>query len=254
MATTVSSPTSISNSLTKPAAAWLLLFGRTPLFIAIQALFALGFLLGGSTQAWSDGAAWWPFVVTIANGLCLAAMVSRFRVEGKNYWEIFSIRRENVKGDLLALLGLLVIIGPLSYYPNVLLATWLFGDPQRTLDMIVLPLPLWAAYASILLFPITQGLVELALYFVFVMPRLDGRRFPNLLPVVLPALMLGLQHLAIPFVFDLRFIAWRALMFIPFAFATGITLHWRPRLLPYTAIVHVLMDMAFAAMLLSAAY
>jgi hypothetical protein len=86
------------------------------------------------------------------------------------------------------------------------------------------------------------------------MPRLDRRRFPDLHPVILPALMLGLQHFAIPFVFDPRFIAWRALMFIPFAFATGITLHWRPRLLPYTAIVHVLMDMAFATMLLNAAY
>jgi len=44
------------------------------------------------------------------------------------------------------------------------------------------------------------------------------------------------------------------LMYIPFAFAAGLILHWRPRLLPYLAIIHTLMDMSFAMMFLSAAY
>ena len=60
--------------------------------------------------------------------------------------------------------------------------------------------------------------------------------------------------MAVRLLFDLRFILWRGLMFIPFAFFAGIVLHWRPRLLPYMAMVHVLMDLSFAMMLLSAAY
>jgi len=63
-----------------------------------------------------------------------------------------------------------------------------------------------------------------------------------------------LQHIAVPFLCDLRFIAWRGLMCIPFAVFVGIVLHWRPRLLSYMAAVHVLMDLSFAMMLLSAAY
>jgi len=43
-------------------------------------------------------------------------------------------------------------------------------------------------------------------------------------------------------------------MFIPFAFLVGIVLDWRPRLLPYLAIIHVLMDTFFATMLLGVAY
>jgi membrane protease YdiL (CAAX protease family) len=101
-----------------------------------------------------------------------------------------------------------------------------------------------------MVFPITQGLVELALYFLYVMPRLDPRPFPNLRPLLLPGLMLGLQHFAVPLLFNPSFILWRALMYIPFAFAVGLILHWRPRLLPYLAIIHVLMDMSFAAMFL----
>ncbi|MBP7694737.1 MAG: hypothetical protein KA764_22635, partial [Anaerolineales bacterium] len=70
----------------------------------------------------------------------------------------------------------------------------------------------------------------------------------------LAALMLGLQHLAMPFLFDLRFITWRALMYLPFALVTGLLLRWRPRLLPYFAIVHTLMNLSLAAMFLPEAY
>jgi hypothetical protein len=255
---TASRPTSnmleAANSAQAKTAPWFLLFGRTGLFLTIQALFALGFYLAGSTTAWNAGAAWWPFVVTIANLICLTAMGSLVRKEGSSYWSIFRIQREHIKGDLLALLGTMLVVGPIAYFPNPLLASWLFGDPRSVLDLMVLPLPMWAAVASIVLFPITQGLVELPLYFSYVMPRLSARRFPDLRPVILPAIMLGVQHFAVPFAFDLRFITWRALMFIPFAFAAGIILHWRPRLLPYMVIIHVLMDMSFAMMLLGAAY
>jgi hypothetical protein len=233
---------------------WMMLFGRTALFLSIQALFALALYLVGSQSAWDDSTSLWPFAVTLANFICMAALVRFYRTEGKNYWDIFHIRRENLKGDLLALLGCMLIAGPAGYFPNILLANWLFGDPQKALALFVRPLPLWAAYTSILLFPITQGLVEIALYFRYAMPRLQSQGLPHWWALAISALMLGLQHFAIPFVFDLRFIAWRALMFIPFAFVVGIMLLWRPRLLPYVAVIHVLMDASFAAMLLSVAY
>lgn len=35
-------------------------------------------------------------------------------------------------------------------------------------------------------------------------------------------------------------------MFLPFALAVGFLLRWRPRLLPYLAIVHILMDFSLA--------
>ncbi|MBX3001354.1 MAG: hypothetical protein KF893_22725 [Caldilineaceae bacterium] len=239
--------------MTIRTAPWLLLFGRTALFVIVQSIFAIGFLLAGASTTWDQGANWWPFSVTITNLICLIAMIALYRAEGKNYWEIFRIRRQTLGGDLLVLLGSMLIIGSIGFFPNVWLASWLFEDSQIALDLLVRPLPLWAAYASLLLFPITQGLVELALYFTYVMPRLDARPFPDLRPVILPALMLGFQHFAIPLIFDSRFLLWRGLMYVPFAFAIGVMLHWRPRLLPYFAIIHVLMDLSFAIMLLAVA-
>lgn len=72
--------------------------------------------------------------------------------------------------------------------------------------------------------------------------------------LMLPSLFLGIQHCAVPLLFDLPFFTWRLLMYIPFAFQVGVVLHWRPRLLPYLVVIHVVMDLSFAAMLFSAAY
>jgi hypothetical protein len=103
-------------------------------------------------------------------------------------------------------------------------------------------------------FPLTQTLVELALYFAYVMPRLEAGGRPPWQALGLSALMLGLQHAAAPLIFDSRFLIWRGLMFLPFALLAGGLLRWRPTLLPYLATVHGLMDLAFAMMYLGSAY
>lgn len=242
------------NSTRANAFPWLLLFGRTGLFLGAQALFALGCYAGGATQAWDAGANWWPLGVTLVNLICLATMIFLMQGEGDKYGAIFRIQRQYLKTDLLALVVILIIAAPVSYLPNILLANVLFGDAQQALDLFVRPLPVWAAVVSILLFPITQGLTELPLYFLYVMPRLQRQEVSRAWALTLAAVMLSLQHIAIPFLFDLRFLTWRAFMFLPFAFLVGFVLQWRPRLLPYLAIVHLLLDLAAAAMLLSVAY
>jgi len=233
---------------------WIMLFSRISLFIGIQVLFALGFLLAGSSAAWESSANWWPFVITIANFICIALLVRLFRQEGKRFWDIFRIQKEHIKSDLLVLVGILIILGPVAFLPNIWLGGLLFGDPQRSLDLMLRPLPLWAAYASIVLFPVTQGLAELATYFAYAMPRLESQGMARWLAVSFASLMLAFQHIGVPFLFDARYIVWRGLMFIPFAFLAGIVMRWRPRMLPYLAVVHMLMDATFAAMLLGMAY
>jgi hypothetical protein len=235
-------------------APWLMLFSRTALFFTVQSLFAFAFYLSGSTSAWEAGADWWPIAVAAANLVVLALLIRLFKTEGKRYWDIFRFERQHVKGDLLAVLGITLLAAPVSYLPNVMLGTLLFGSPEATLDLFIRPLPLWAVYLSVLVFPLTQGVTELPTYFGYVMPRFKAQGMQKWLAISLPALMLGLQHIAVPFLLDMRFITWRALMYIPFAFLLGIAIHWRPRLLPYFVIIHVLMNMSLAPMFLAVAY
>jgi hypothetical protein len=227
---------------------------RSILFVAFQALFALGFYVAGSTAAWEAGANWWPFVVILTNLVCLAALIRLYQAEGQRYWDIFRVERRHVLGDLLLLIGVFAIGGPLAYFPNVLLAGRLFDDPLTVLNMFVRPLPLWAVWASIIFFPITQGLAEIATYMAYVMPRTEAQGLRPWQAVLLSGIFLGVQHAALPLLFDGRFFLWRLLMYIPFACWVAVLIRWRPRLLPYIAVVHMLMNLSFATMFLSAAY
>lgn len=234
---------------------WGLLFGRTALFIACQGIFSLILWLSGSRQPWDDGAAWWPVGIFLTNMICLTAMVHLFRAEGKNFWHLYKISRQTVLPDLGILLASMLITGPLGFFPNIWLSSWLFGESNQVLDLLVRPLPVWAVWFGVMiLFPFTQGLGELPLYFGYVMPRLKSQGLPGWASVMLPALLLGLQHMAAPLVFNWRFMTWRGLMYLPFAIWIGLILKWRPRLLPYLVIIHILMDLSFAFMFLPKAY
>jgi membrane protease YdiL (CAAX protease family) len=62
--------------------------------------------------------------------------------------------------------------------------------------------------------------------------------------VLITGLMLAFQHVTLPLVFDARFMLWRLLMFVPFGLLVAVMLRWRPQLLPYMVVVHMLMDVS----------
>jgi len=154
-----------------------------------------------------------------------------------------------MKQDLLIVLGAFILAGPIAFLPNMLAATWLFGEQQAALDLFMQPLPVWGFVLSLVLFPLTTALTELPTYFAYSMPRLETQTAKRWLAVLLPSLFLALQHCTLPLIFDGRFMAWRLLMYLPFAISVGLLLHWRPRLLPYLVAVHFLLDMATALMI-----
>ena len=95
-----------------------------------------------------------------------------------------------------------------------------------------------------ILFPITQALIELPTYFTYIMPRMETDTHKKWAVIGVASFFLAFQHIAVLLIFDLRFILWRLLMFLPFALYLGIVIHWRPRLLPYLLIGHFLIDLS----------
>jgi hypothetical protein len=226
------------------AAPLAMVFARTLLFAAFQALIALLLALTGSAAPWQASVAWWPASVVASNLTTLVLLNILARREGVRLIDLYSGERGHFWTDLLIALALLLIGGPLGYFPNPLLATPLLGSPEAALDMFVRPLPLWAAVVFGVLFPLTIPFVELPTYFGYCMPRLQVLFKNRWTGMLLPALMLAAQHIALPLIFDVRFVTWRLLMFLPFALFIGIVLSWRPRLLPYMMVIHGLMDIS----------
>ena len=233
------------NTSPKP---WLMLVIRSLLFLAFQTLIALIFLWNGSPDAWSDSAAWWMMAVALTDVVCLTLLIHFYQQEGKRFWIVFRVERLFVKQDLLFMLGFLVIVAPVGFLPNILSAWWLFGDPQIALDMLVRPLPAWAVITGLVFFPLLQGLVEIPTYMLYAMPRLEKQGLRPWLAVSLTSFFLSTQHMFAPFLPDLRFITYRLIMFLPFAILIALVMRWRPRLMPYMVVIHVLMDMSLAVM------
>ena len=229
---------------------WLMLILRSLLFLGFQAMIALAFLVTGSQTAWDDSAAWWMFTVILADLVGLALLVRAYKLEGDRFWDIFRLDKKNIKRDLFFMLGFLVVLAPVSFLPNIWSAKWLFGDVQIALGMLVRPLPLWASVFGLLFFPLLQGLVEIPTYTLYALPRLEERGIRPWLAVMITSAFLSAQHIFVPFLPDGRFIFYRLLMFLPFAVLVVVVMRWRPRLMPYMAVIHVLMDFSAAVMFL----
>jgi len=235
------------NNLQRPL---FMLVIRSLLFLLFQSLIALIFLCEGSSEAWNVSAAWWPFAIILANLVCLGLLIRFYKQEGSSFWAVFSIERKSIQRDIFFMLGFLFFGGLLGYLPNILNATWLFGDPQVALDLLVRPLPAWAAITGVVLFPLLQGLVEIPTYMLFAMPRLEAGGLRPWMAVGLASFWLSAQHIFAPFLPDGRFIVYRLVMFLPFAILVAVVMRARPRLMPYMAVMHVLMDMSVAVLFL----
>ncbi|MBE0684949.1 MAG: hypothetical protein IH585_03010 [Anaerolineaceae bacterium] len=241
------------NTQLKNNAVWLLLPTRTIFFLVAQAFIALMLLIVSGISDWQASAAWWPMAVALADIFCLFLLIRWYRKEGKNFFSEFRIVRESFWKDLGFVLLSLVIGGPLSVLPNILLSTWLFGNPEATLELFVGPLPLWAVIISAAFFPLGQALTEIPMYMRYIAPKFENKSASGYglkpwLAIGLASIFLSLQHITAPLVFDLRFILWRALMYLPFAIYVGILIRWRPRLLPFICIIHLLMNLSFVFM------
>ncbi len=232
----------------------LMLFSRLVLFAAWQGVVALAFAVQGSPNPWGASVAWWPLTVTLTNLVSIGLLRLVAKAEGLRLGDLYRVERHNFWRELLISLGAFAISAPLSMLPNTILGNLLFGDVSQTTAMMFRPLPVAAVYGLMLLFVLTIPFAELPTYFSYVMPRLAALTGKGWAALLVAAFMLSAQHMAFPLIFDVRFILWRLLMFLPFALWIGFALYKRPRLLPYLMVGHALIDSTLLFMLLPAAY
>jgi hypothetical protein len=228
-----------SNQATSP---WLMLIAQLVLFATMQVLIALVLLLQGIPNPWYESARWWVFSVIITNVLTILWLIRLFRLEGKRYIDVLRFERNTFWKDLGLAIVAFILAAPIGFLPGQVIAKTLFGASDVPVAIMYRSLPLWAILVGFL-FPLTIALSELPTYFGYAMPRLEQQLGNGWSACVLASIALSLQHITIPLILDWRFILWRGLMFLPFAFFLGLLLKFRPRLLPYLMVAHFLIDL-----------
>jgi hypothetical protein len=222
-----------------------LLSSRTILFAAFQGLIALAFL------SWSEAEKYWILTVTLTNIVSIVVLKVLLQREGIKFLSLFAFDTKRLKKDLLIFLGLAVITIPMVLLPNYFLNNLFYGSSNQYAEIMFQPIPQILIYFLLLAFPITIAFAELATYFGYAMQRLKASLKSKVLVVLIPALFLSFQHCTLPLVFQLDFILYRGLVFLPFALVIGLSLYKRPSLLPYFAIFHGFLDAMTVVMLLN---
>lgn len=221
-----------------------LLPSRLMLFLVFQLLIAL--LLSSFEQS----VKYWLLSASVTNLFSIIFLIYVFKSEGLRFLDLFRVDKTSFKKDILLFLGLTLVCGPVFFFPNYYLSIWLWGDSAVPYNMMFNPIPLPLIYALLVLFPVTIAFGELATYFGYIMPALKKQLNKKWLAVFFPVLFLSAQHCTLPFIPDLKFLIYRLLMYLPFACLIGITLYNRPKLFPYFAIMHGLLDMGTVMVLL----
>ena len=237
---------SISTHQLHPRIPYLMLFLRFFLFAGWQAVFALIFWIQKRDAPWEQSIAFWVFGVALANFVCIYIVSRLFQKEGISYWKSIGFSSGTILRDALTAVGLFLLAGPIGYLPNVICSKLIFGSEMIPVKMMFRELPMTLAIAGVILFPLTQAFVELPTYFTYIMPRIEAVSGKKWMAIGLASFFLAFQHLAVPLIFDLRFMLWRLVMFLPFALFLGIVLRWKPKLIPYLMIGHFLIDLSTA--------
>lgn len=222
----------------------LMLVSRLALFIIFQALIAL------LVNSWESSQKYWLLTATLTNIVSITLLYFLFKREGINYFSIFSFNRECIKKDIYIFLGLALVSGPVAFVPGYFLSIMIWGDPNVPAELMFRPIENGLVYILLVAFPVTIFFAELATYYRYIMPKLKKQMKVKWLAVLLPVIFLSVQHTALPFIPDLNFIMYRALVFLPFAVLIGVSIYYRPSLFIYFAILHGIMDFGTALMLL----
>ncbi|HET7116935.1 MAG TPA: hypothetical protein VFI29_10620 [Hanamia sp.] len=224
---------------------FLVLVSRLALFIVFQALIAW------IVNSWETSEKYWMLTATLTNIVSIILLFILFKRDGNQFFNIFSFNRVSFKKDILIFLGLALVSVPVVFVPGYFLSMMLWGDSKVPTGMMFGPIGKWWVYILLIAFPVTMAFAELATYFVYVISKLKKQLQAKWLAVLLPIVFLSIQHCTLPFIPDLNFIIYRALVFLPFAILIGLSIYYRPSLFIYFAILHGLMDFGTAFMFLS---
>jgi membrane protease YdiL (CAAX protease family) len=211
-----------------------LLFSRLFLFLFFQILIAL-FL-----NSWDSSAKYWILSATFTNVISIIIVYFCLRQENTTFFSIFKFQKTKWKIDFLWFLVFVIISVPVAIAPSLTISKLLWGNAEYYHQVLFQPLDRHLIYILLFVYPISTGLIELATYFGYIMPRLKSYIKSGGLIIAIPVIAFSLQHCTLPLVLESKFIFFRGVMYLIFSLVYGIALYKRPSLLPWLAILQTL--------------
>lgn len=178
----------------------------------------------------------WSVVATVVNIITIFILILATKKNG-GYLKLINYEKGKTSVKQVILITLLVLLVGMG---GMYLAGFIcYGVIPYAAPMMIAPIPLWLAVINVVLLPVSTALAEDGLYLGCGVNNIENKY----LAILLPAFFFALQHSFIPFLFDIRYIIYRFLSFLPLTIILCIHYHKNRNPLPIM-ISHAVIDIA----------
>jgi len=209
-------------------------------------IFPLIFLVGAGlvNKSIDEISSWWSVADTIVNLLTIAMLIFAARSTGQTFAELIGYKKGQTKVHQVVIVSVVILVLGMG---GLFLAGFLcYGVIPYAAPMIIAPIPVVLAAVNIPLLPITTVFAEDGLYLGCGVNNIKNKYAA----VLIPAFFYALQHSFIPTLFDVRYILYRFLSFLPLTVILCAYYYKKRDPVPIM-IGHAIIDVATAAQIMA---
>lgn len=174
-------------------------------------IFILIFVFGAiiTKQKTEDISNWWSVVASIVNVITILLLYFITKKNKSNYWELINYQKDKTNAkQIIGITILILLIGMMGMYAAGYIC---YGIFPYAAPMLIAPISLWLSVINIIVLPISTAFAEDGLYLGCGVNQIKNKY----IAIIIPALFFALQHSFIPTLFDITYIIYRFLSFLP---------------------------------------
>ena len=186
----------------------------------------------------------WSVIASITNIFTIYILTVAAKSRGMTYSQLINFRKGQFRANDILLIIAFAAVGMAGMFLAGLVC---YGTIQPEVSVrLIAPIPPFFAMANFLLLPITAALAEDGLYLGCGTARIENKYAA----VIVPTFFYALQHCFIPAIFDVRYMVYRFLMFLPLAMI--FCLYYQKKRSPLPLMIsHGLLDLATSSSILA---
>ena len=209
-------------------------------------IFALIFVAGAiiTRQKIDDISNWWSIAASIVNIIIILMLFFIAKNNKISYQELINYQKGKTKAkQIIGISVLVLVVGMIGMYVAGYIC---YGIIPYAAPMMIAPIPVWLAVINTAVLPVTTAFAEEGLYLGCGVNQIQNK----FLAITIPAFFFALQHSFIPTLFDLRYIIYRFISFLPLTLI--LCWYYYKKRNPLPIIVgHAIIDVATALQILA---
>lgn len=186
---------------------------------------------------------WWSIAASVVNIVTVLILFFIAKKRESTYWDFINYQKGKTTGKQIVSMSVVILLVGMS---GMYLAGYIcYGVIPYAAPMMIAPIPLWLAGINVIVLPISTAFAEDGLYLGCGVNQIRNKY----MAILVPALFFALQHSFIPVLFDVKYLIYRFLSFLPLTIILCWYYHKKKNPLPIM-VGHTVIDAATAVQIL----